>query len=69
MNDIYKRALELNPKHTYKKIDFVRKQTKDSDFDQITYEEYDTEDKLVRTFKVKDYIRLYPPFDRIVSFN
>lgn len=67
MNDIYRKALKLNPKHTYKKIESVWQQTKDDDFDLYTYEEYNTENELIQTFRVKESIKLYPPFIRTIS--
>ncbi|YCO05177.1 hypothetical protein ACB087_16995 [Vibrio sp. VNB-15] len=68
MNDEYIKELHLNPNHTYKRISSEWKQKHGDDFDLYTYEEYDLNGELVRTFTVRDSTRMYPPFNRTISF-
>ena len=69
MNQEYIIALKLNPEHTYKKIDSVWKQKRGDDYDLYTYEEYNKNEELVKTFTVRDSTRMYPPFERTISFE
>ncbi len=68
MNEEYIKELKLNPHNEYKLIKSESKDKGRLDSDFETYEEYDPEGKLVRTFTIKDATEKYPPFSRTISF-
>jgi hypothetical protein len=68
MNDEYIKELQLNPDHEYRLIKSESKDKGRLDSDYETYEEYDSEGNLIRTFTIKDATDKYPPFSRTISY-
>lgn len=70
MDQKYIDDLKLNPKHRFEmKNTEIKGARKGWDTDFYTYDEFDEDNNLVRTFTVKDSTKTYPPFTRIVSFD
>lgn len=69
MDKEYLEKFGLNPEHSYKRIRSESNARKGQDYDLYTYEEYDKDDNLVKTFTIRDSTSMYPPFTRRVTME